>query len=392
MIEKIIFWNIRSVNTKKSFERLMDLNKRNYYAFIALMEPFQDLSEIDQYRRKLGFDNAGVNCFGKNWYFWRAKWEGNIILDTVQQVTIKFRINNRCNTIERLELWDELEGIVDRELCPWVIEGDFNVILNEVEKLGGLPLPRMRPLILHHSSVHNLGQSEFFGGVSIFRGRELDNRVCWESFYRIPCKDEKGQKGVDWMKIGIFGEQFRENDYVDDYAMLDHIPRCITEEENDAMCSLPTNEEVKKVVFELNGSSVCGPDGFTGNFYQDCWEIIWSPEINHLSFADDTILLCSGDRVSVIKIMKILKDYEAISRQMVNKSKSFFYLHDKTHLIVAIRMRTLIGIRQGNFSFIYLGCPVFYGRNNSCYYEELIRKIAKRIFSWHNRFLSFGGR
>ncbi|KAG5617032.1 hypothetical protein H5410_016856 [Solanum commersonii] len=127
----------RSVNTQKSFERLMDLNKRNHYAFIALIEQFQDPSEIDQYKRKLGFDNAG------------AEWEVNIILDTVQQVTIKFRIKNkyyiisvvyaRCNTLERLELWDELEGIIDRELCPWVIGGDFNVILNEEEKLGGLP-------------------------------------------------------------------------------------------------------------------------------------------------------------------------------------------------------------------------------------------------------------
>ncbi|WMV24639.1 hypothetical protein MTR67_018024 [Solanum verrucosum] len=726
----------------------MDLNKRNHYAFIALMEPFQDPSEIDQYKRKLGFDNAGVNCSRKNWYFWRAEWEGNIILDTVQQVTIKFRINNRhyiisvvyarCNTMERLELWDELEGIVNRELFPWVIGGDFNVILNEEEKLGGLPFTqneaidfasfisscaltevqtigskytwwngrievecifkRLDRILVNQdfleefpsSEVHHLirqgsdhaplhlicksaeeimvkpfrflnfwrkhknfkkivaenwivefagnpfiefhakmkkvkkaltgWSKEAFGNIfqqiatmedvikvkkdqleiqpSASNRADL-NKVETElkKFLRLEEEFWRQKAGMKWFTEGdmntkffhsyvkgrrkrlhiaeivtehgitltsndqigqaaleFFGEQFQENDYVDDYAMLDHIPRCITNEENDAMCSLPTNEEVKKVVFKLKGSSACGPDGFTGHFYQDCWEIIgedstkmvkaffcgqeltrfithtnlvllpkketvkhfsdlrpislstfmnkilsrlihermvmvlpklisptqsgfvrgrsitenvllaqeiirdinrraknvnvvvkldmakaydrvswifltkgdplsptlfiiaaevlaralnslhkddnfkgygmpkWSPEINHLSYADDTILFCSGDRVSVIKMMKILKDYEAISGQMINKSKSFFYLHDKTPLIVAIRMRRLTGIRQGNFPFIYLGFPVFYGRNNSCYYEELIRKIAKRIFAWHNRFLSFGGK
>lgn len=39
--------------------------------------------------------------------------------------------------------------------------------------------------------------------------------------------------------------------------MKDHISRCITDDGNDVMCSLPTNEEVKIVVFELKGNSVC---------------------------------------------------------------------------------------------------------------------------------------
>uniref|UniRef100_M1AL69 RNA-directed DNA polymerase (Reverse transcriptase); Ribonuclease H n=1 Tax=Solanum tuberosum TaxID=4113 RepID=M1AL69_SOLTU len=90
-------------------------------------------------------------------------------------------------------------------------------------------------------------------------------KIVTEQGITLTSNDQIGQAALEF-----FGEQFRENDYVDDYAMLDHIPRCITEEENDAMCSLPTNEEVKKVVFELEGSSACGPDGFTGHFYQDC--------------------------------------------------------------------------------------------------------------------------
>ncbi|WMV31014.1 hypothetical protein MTR67_024399 [Solanum verrucosum] len=90
--------------------------------------------------------------------------------------------------------------------------------------------------------------------------------------------------------------------------------------------------------------------------------------------------------------MTVIRDYEEISGQMVNKAKSAFYLHDKTPLIVAIRMRKLTGIRQGNFPFIYLGCPIFYGRKINSHFEDLVRKVARRILSWQNKFLSFGGK
>jgi len=94
----------------------------------------------------------------------------------------------------------------------------------------------------------------------------------------------------------------------------------------------------------------------------------------------------------VIKIMVVLREYERILGQMVNKAKSSFYLHEKMQLIVTIRLRRLTGIRQGNFPITYLGCPVFYGRKNKSYFEELVRKIAGRILLWQNRFLSFGGK
>ncbi|WMV19415.1 hypothetical protein MTR67_012800 [Solanum verrucosum] len=39
--------------------------------------------------------------------------------------------------------------------------------------------------------------------------------------------------------------------------------------------SLPRNgEDVKKVVFRLNGDSSSGPDGLTGRFFQVCWDIV----------------------------------------------------------------------------------------------------------------------
>lgn len=51
----------------------------------------------------------------------------------------------------------------------------------------------------------------------------------------------------------------------------------------------------------------------------------WSPGINNISYVDETTLFCSGDRVYVIKMMKILKKYKQVTRQLINKIKSSFF-------------------------------------------------------------------
>ncbi|XP_049396567.1 uncharacterized protein LOC125860610 [Solanum stenotomum] len=655
------------------------------------MEPFQNPSELEQYKRRLGFDKAGVNQNGKIWYFWNDDWEGSLILDTVQQVTIQFKKNEkdflisavyaRCNAMERLELWEELESIAENVRCPWVIGGDFNVILNEEERLGGLEFTINEAIdFASFISSNALSEVQFSGSKYTWWNGRIEEACIFKKLDRILVNHEFLEvfpvsevqhlirQGSDhallhmscnidevpinkpfrfmnfWSKhqqfkkivedswkidfagrrkklhipeitteqgvvlksnseignaaVEYFWDQFTEENRVEDYTMIDHIPKCIIAKENEEMTKLPDQEEVYRVVSALNGSSACGPDGFIGHFFQYCWEIIgeditkvvkaffcgqelpkfithtnlvllpkkesvksftdlrpislssfinkvisrmvhermilvlpniisqnqagfvkgrsitenillaheiirdinrrnknvnvvvkldmakaydrvswifltkvlrkfgfaeviidmvwriisnnwysmlvngithgffqssrglkqgdplsltlfiiaaevlsrglnnlhrdeskkgyglpkWSSEINHLSYADDTILFGSGDRGSIIKMIRILMEYELVSGQKVNKSKSFFYLHDNTPLIVAIRMRRLTGIRQGNFLFTYLGCAVFSGRRKSSYYVELVQKIAKRISKWHNRFFTFGGK
>ncbi|XP_060211975.1 uncharacterized protein LOC132639553 [Lycium barbarum] len=288
------------------------------------------------------------------------------------------------------------------------------------------------------------------------------------------------------------------------------------------MEELPSESEVKEAVFSLNGDSASGPDGFTGQFYQKCWEVIkldviqmnrlakvlpniishnqtgfvkgrsiaenillsheiirdinlrakhnnvfgfgevlidlvwrllsnnwysvlinspshgffrssrgvkqgdplsptlfiiatevltsrlnklhekpsfigygmpkWSPQINHLSYADDTILFCSGDGYSLKIMMRRLRNYEKASGQLVNTDKSCYYVHHKVSARVNSRIKIHTKMRHGSFPFTYLGCPVFYGRRRLIYYEDLIKKVMKKILSWQNKLLSFGGR
>ncbi|XP_049379842.1 uncharacterized protein LOC125844580 [Solanum stenotomum] len=85
----------------------------------------------------------------------------------------------------------------------------------------------------------------------------------------LSTNDEIGEAAVQFYK-----DQFSEERRVEEYSMLEHIPKCITNAENEVMTKLSNQDEVKKVVFKLNGSSACGPDGFIGHFFQSCWEII----------------------------------------------------------------------------------------------------------------------
>ncbi|KAK4723823.1 hypothetical protein R3W88_026602 [Solanum pinnatisectum] len=135
MIEKLLFGTLDQLILKNPFERLMDLNRRHHYSFI------------------LGFSHAGVDTSGKIWYFWRDEWAGCIVLDTIQQVTLKLSKHNReflisavyarCNALDRFELWEELESVVEGSQLPWIIRGDSSVILNEEEKLELEELHRM---------------------------------------------------------------------------------------------------------------------------------------------------------------------------------------------------------------------------------------------------------
>ncbi|XP_075087721.1 uncharacterized protein LOC142169718 [Nicotiana tabacum] len=46
----------------------------------------------------------------------------------------------KCSAIERLELWDHLYYLASDMELPWLVGGDFNVLLHEDEKIGGLPV------------------------------------------------------------------------------------------------------------------------------------------------------------------------------------------------------------------------------------------------------------
>ncbi|XP_049385889.1 uncharacterized protein LOC125850006 [Solanum stenotomum] len=151
MTVKALFWNIRSVNTQNAFHRVQMLNRHHKFDIIALMEPFQDARHIQRYKRRLGMSYVNYNNNGQIWVFVKEHIHVGIISDTEQQLSLQLTLEDgnqvittvvyaKCNANERLRLWDEIYSLSYNFSLPWIMGGDFNVIMGVEEKIGGLPV------------------------------------------------------------------------------------------------------------------------------------------------------------------------------------------------------------------------------------------------------------
>ena len=52
------------------------------------------------------------------------------------------------------------------------------------------------------------------------------------------------------------------------------IPQLVTEDDNKALEAIPTLDEVQQVVFEMDGESSFGLDGFMGKFVTFAWDVL----------------------------------------------------------------------------------------------------------------------
>ncbi|XP_075083474.1 uncharacterized protein LOC142167215 [Nicotiana tabacum] len=133
-----IIWNIRSVNTKKAFERLVTMYRQHHFRFVGLMEPMQQSRKLERYIRRIEFAQAFVNISNKIWAFIDDEYEVTILFDMPQQLTLKLIDTNshkeliltlvyaKCDHIERIELWDTLYALASDMTTPWIVGGYFN--------------------------------------------------------------------------------------------------------------------------------------------------------------------------------------------------------------------------------------------------------------------------
>ncbi|XP_026410719.1 uncharacterized protein LOC113305943 [Papaver somniferum] len=74
--------------------------------------------------------------------------------------------------------------------------------------------------------------------------------------------------------IAHFEDKFKFQEGNFSPGIFQDIPKVITEEDNQIMDVIPSYEEIKRDVYELDPDSAPGPDGFAGWFYRYAWDII----------------------------------------------------------------------------------------------------------------------
>ncbi|XP_070045223.1 uncharacterized protein [Nicotiana tomentosiformis] len=139
------------MRAQKASERLKTLKTQHNLTFIALQEPMTKSSKIERFQFELGVQHSYYNRNNKIWLFWTDDHILNILEDTEQQVTCTIShhmshapllltvVYAKCKAHQRQKLWTELTTIADRVQGVWGVVGDFNVIIDTMEKEGGRP-------------------------------------------------------------------------------------------------------------------------------------------------------------------------------------------------------------------------------------------------------------
>ncbi|XP_042479765.1 uncharacterized protein LOC122060726 [Macadamia integrifolia] len=92
-------------------------------------------------------------------------------------------------------------------------------------------------------------------------------------------KNGDGQLITEKMILEEFVKSYYENflkrsPTIEHMDMLECIPSMLADIDRWRMDSLPSNEEIKRAIWDLDPESSPDPDGFPGTFYRACWEII----------------------------------------------------------------------------------------------------------------------
>ena len=86
------------------------------------------------------------------------------------------------------------------------------------------------------------------------------------------------------------------------------------------------------------------------------------PKLNHLCFADDTMLLTLGRDKSLQLIMQTLESYEDTSGQVINCDKCHFMVHHNGLDSKKERIKRISGFKHKQGIITNIGCPLSVGR------------------------------
>lgn len=76
------------------------------------------------------------------------------------------------------------------------------------------------------------------------------------------------------MAVNYFSELFTSSPFIFRRHFFANIQDNISKLDDQSFGCLPTSDEVWEAIKQLSPTSSPGNDGFTGYFYQSCWEII----------------------------------------------------------------------------------------------------------------------
>ena len=131
-----------------------------------------------------------------------------------------------------------------------------------------------------------------------------------------------------------------------------------------------------------------------GGHYVDrgIWVSCRSPWINHLLFADDSLILMKANAMNAEVLKSALDSYCATSGQLVSVEKSSIFFSPNTKVEDRAQICTTLNIMTEALNDKYLGLPANVGMDKSDCFQFLIDRIITKISGWKEKLLSAGGK
>ena len=116
------------------------------------------------------------------------------------------------------------------------------------------------------------------------------------------------------------------------------------------------------------------------------------PSISHLLFADDSLFFCKALKEECHTILRILKEYEVVSGQLINFDKSSIQFGHNIEESTRQDLRDILGIQNLGGMGSYLGLPENLGGSKIQVFSFVQDRLNNRVNGWTFKFFTKGGK
>ncbi|CAL1381560.1 unnamed protein product [Linum trigynum] len=156
---KIFTWNCRGAGSKRFLRVFREYRRKYRPSIVIIVEPKINGDKAEEVIKEMRFDKQlVVDAAGQSGGIWVLWDSGMVTITEVHRAEQFLHVRVHCGQeswlltavyanpalIQRRELWTAIRRIAEEVTEPWLLAGDFNSILQPVDKLGGTPFDAAR--------------------------------------------------------------------------------------------------------------------------------------------------------------------------------------------------------------------------------------------------------